>query len=471
MKKAIIFLPIIFLMFASCGMDEKHDMGYIKLSLNDTNARTIMPPSPKDDVVEYKLVFTNTSTSTTLPDIIRNSSELTGLIPLNPGNYDLVVTAYAAGGIAGGIAVAAGELTGINIIAGKWEEYTIVLRPVSDNGTGTFKWDITFASSLTMTAASMTIELLSDNTVKEDIDLIADPDGSLPLASGQYSLLFELTEGIAPDSLTIYWREVLHIYQNLESDFKYEFTEDHFNGSGCSVTFAPNDGTAMRTEHVLYNSVITKPADPDGTTWAGLTGYKFDGWYRDNLTFENEYDFTSKITDDITLYAKWIPITCTIKYDANGGTGNIADSVVTYAQANKLRANNFTMTGYAFTGWNTEIDGSGYPFADAQDITNLNILDFDNAGGSVTLYAQWQICQFTVTYNLANGIGTVPAPQTEDYDTPITLPDDSGFSRTGYVFAGWNTITNILKSPYAAGSQYTIPSQDIVMYAQWSKSP
>jgi len=460
MRKVLIILSIIIFVFASCGMEERHDMGYVRLSLNDVNARTIMPDSPEGDVVEYKLVFTNTGT-TLSETYTRNANELTGLIYLSPGNYNLVVTAYAAGDLA----IAIGIINNINVIAGKGEEYTIILRPISDNGTGTFTWGITFSGSLNMTAANMTIISLLDNSVTEEIDLLSKPDDSLSLDSGQYSLLFELTKGTAPDNLTIYWREVLHIYRNLESDFEYEFLEDHFNNSGCSVTFMPNDGTAMIVQSVLYNSEITKPNDP-----AGLTGHRFGGWFRDNLTFAIEFDFSSNITDDISLYAKWIPIAYTIKYDANGGSGSMADSVLTFAQAQKLRDNNFSRTGYTFTGWNTISGGSGDGFSDAQDISNQDILNFNNAESAITLYAQWVISQFTVTFHLANGTGAVPAPQTGNYNAVITLPGTGGFEREGFEFTGWNTITNILRSPYAAGSAYTI-TQDIVIYAQWKKLP
>ncbi|MCQ2533797.1 MAG: DUF4214 domain-containing protein [Clostridia bacterium] len=57
-------------------------------------------------------------------------------------------------------------------------------------------------------------------------------------------------------------------------------------------------GTAPEEQIVKFNNKATKPSDPVAT------GYKFDGWYTDkNCT--KAFDFTSAITADTTLYAKW----------------------------------------------------------------------------------------------------------------------------------------------------------------------
>lgn len=41
-----------------------------------------------------------------------------------------------------------------------------------------------------------------------------------------------------------------------------------------------------------------------------------------------------------------------VYYNANGGTGSMANTTVTYGVSTKLRANSFTRSGYTFTGWN-----------------------------------------------------------------------------------------------------------------------
>lgn len=69
----------------------------------------------------------------------------------------------------------------------------------------------------------------------------------------------------------------------------------------------------------------------------------------------------------------------TITFDANGGTGTMANQTIT-GTAN-LTANAYTREGYTFTGWNTVDDGSGQSYSDGASIT---------PDESITLYAQWQ---------------------------------------------------------------------------------
>ncbi|MDE7311345.1 MAG: InlB B-repeat-containing protein [Eubacterium sp.] len=67
-----------------------------------------------------------------------------------------------------------------------------------------------------------------------------------------------------------------------------------------SVRFYLNDGsdTVYHTVSVVSGNTIAKPADPE------REGYAFEGWYKSSdLTMH--YDFTSAVTRDTGLYAKW----------------------------------------------------------------------------------------------------------------------------------------------------------------------
>nr|MCR4604559.1 InlB B-repeat-containing protein [Eubacterium sp.] len=77
--------------------------------------------------------------------------------------------------------------------------------------------------------------------------------------------------------------------------------------------------------------------------------------------------------------------TCTITFDANGGTGSMVDHIVPWTKDNsvnvKLDKNQFTRDGYTFVGWNTKADNSGNSYKDEQEIT---------INGNMKLYAQWK---------------------------------------------------------------------------------
>ncbi|GBU25512.1 hypothetical protein R83H12_02155 [Fibrobacteria bacterium R8-3-H12] len=72
---------------------------------------------------------------------------------------------------------------------------------------------------------------------------------------------------------------------------------------------------------------------------------------------------------------------------------------------------------------------------------------------------------YTITYNANNGSGA-SAAQTKTHDIALTLSSITP-TRTGYTFAGWNTVAGGGGTSYAAGASYTTNS-DVTLYAQWS---
>ena len=64
------------------------------------------------------------------------------------------------------------------------------------------------------------------------------------------------------------------------------------------VSFNTNGGTSVQTQNIPYNGLAKKPAAPT------KSGFKFIGWYS-NAVLTKPFQFTTKITADITLFAKW----------------------------------------------------------------------------------------------------------------------------------------------------------------------
>lgn len=132
-----------------------------------------------------------------------------------------------------------------------------------------------------------------------------------------------------------------------------------------------NYGTA--TVHRMQLTQV----DPSTHNGIARDGYVFTGWDKD----------PSKPVEGDTLYtARYRPAVYKVRFDANGGTGTMAEQSHTYDRKQALTANAFTREGYRFTGWNTRGDGKGKAFTDKQTVTNL--LTHDDATG--VLYAQWQ---------------------------------------------------------------------------------
>lgn len=66
-----------------------------------------------------------------------------------------------------------------------------------------------------------------------------------------------------------------------------------------SVTFDAGRGISVDSQAVAYGSTATEPTVPS------RYDYTFGGWYTDE-EYKTAYDFTTPVTADITLYAKWI---------------------------------------------------------------------------------------------------------------------------------------------------------------------
>ena len=71
-----------------------------------------------------------------------------------------------------------------------------------------------------------------------------------------------------------------------------------------TVTFVYNDGINYKTVKVEKGETL-KVLKPE------RLGYQFVGWYKTN-SFDEEYDFDSKVEEDFTLYAKWVPLDGTV---------------------------------------------------------------------------------------------------------------------------------------------------------------
>lgn len=220
-----------------------------------------------------------------------------------------------------------------------------------------------------------------------------------------------------------------------------------------TVTFDANSGTTSKT--VTYDSTYGTLPVPT------RTGYTFNGWYTAKSSGTKiTADTKVNITSGQTLYAQWTVNTYTISFNANNGSGTMSNLAMTYGVAKTLTANGFTRTGYTFNGWNTKADGSGTTYTDKASVNNLTSTN----GATVTLYAQWKINTFAVTYN-ANGGSGAPSAQTKNYGTDLVLSSTQP-TRTDYIFTGWNTKVDGTGVSYQPGDKYT-DNKAVTLYAIW----
>lgn len=137
---------------------------------------------------------------------------------------------------------------------------------------------------------------------------------------------------------------------------------------GYTVTFDAQGGASVPAARPVQGRPMVRPADPV------REGYTFEGWHRD-AAGTLAWDFSSPVIGDMTLYAKWSPITRTVRFDAAGGSA-VAPQAVAPGSA-VTRPADPVRTGYAFGGW----------FADA---ALTRAWDFSEpVTRNLTLYAKW----------------------------------------------------------------------------------
>ena len=126
------------------------------------------------------------------------------------------------------------------------------------------------------------------------------------------------------------------------------------------------------------------------------TGYTFIGWTGSNGNTPSEsVTIEQGSIGDMAFTANWQANTYTIVFNANGGTGTMPNLSMTYDESKNLTVNAFTREYYYFTGWNTKADGKGTAYNEEQLVKNL----IAEAGGTVTLYAQWEGYTIEVIYH------------------------------------------------------------------------
>ena len=190
-----------------------------------------------------------------------------------------------------------------------------------------------------------------------------------------------------------------------------------WNTNKYTITFDTNGGSEIAPITQDYGTEITAPANPT------RKGYTFKGW-------DKEIPKTMP-AENITVKAQWKINQYTITFDTNGGS-DIAP--ITQDYGTEITApDNPTRKGYTFKGWDKEIPET---------------MPAEN----ITVKAQWEINQYTITFD-TNG-GSEIAPITQDYGTEITAPDNP--TRKGYTFKDWDKEI-----------PETMPAENMTVKAQW----
>lgn len=223
-----------------------------------------------------------------------------------------------------------------------------------------------------------------------------------------------------------------------------DYYTSHLSGNSFSVTVTASEGRSVTAGGTVTAATASAPSK---ATISGTLG-------------SSNYD--ARFTMVKNKY--------TIKYNANGGSGSMADtSGVVYETATNLRSNTFTRAGYTFAGWATSSGGS-VAYSDGASVSKLASKYINNQ--SITLYAQWQANSYRQTvqvrYQQADGSwGNYEnvIDENRDYGTTVSWSRDADATyqaaSISYTVAGANTkYVDVYRKTATATVQYRLQNAD-----------
>ena len=289
--------------------------------------------------------------------------------------------------------------------AGKYGDIAALAHQANEEWTYTFQgWnpeitevtgDITYTAKLAKTKTTYTVTWMLDND--REIDKTTVEYGATPTHADAVKPKDNYKEysftGWADSNGKLLTSET-KIYGNTTYYAQFKANDRIY-----TISFETGGGTAVDQITGTYNTAVTAPAAPT------RTGYTFAGW---------DTEIPKKLTEDLTITAKWTINQYTITFDTAGGSA-IAPITQDYGTSVTSPADP-TRTGYTFAGWSRSIPDT----MPAEDLT---------------ITAKWTINQYTITFDTVGG--STIAPIIQDYGTYVTAPEDP--TKEGYTFAGWDT--------------------------------
>lgn len=348
----------------------------------------------------------------------------------------------------------------------------------------------------------------------------------------KYTVHFESNGGTAVADFT--GNEIISAITPFKEDYTFAGWYLNADFSGDTVSF-PLSLNANITLYAKWNKNYTVSFNSNGGTevssiktgvlqeipFTEKENYEFAGWYANSSLSGEKISVPYTVTQDITLYAKWLP-TYLVTLETNGGS-----EIASFRARTIESVQEPEKSGYTFIGWYLDSllnSKAVFPLVISKDTTlyaaykqNFTIT-FETNGGSavnpvscyvinespesnktdkslggwyldpectdekkvtfpfyptedVTLYAKWVSEMYTITYN-ANGAtgGTVPETvQVEKGSSFVISANTGNLTKTGYAFTKWSTSTDGTSGQsYAPGYSLT-PSKNMTLYAQWGK--
>ena len=288
------------------------------------------------------------------------------------------------------------------------------------------------------------------------------PDGTYDEANAEVETLSGKFEALAAVTAKDYGshyptndagtKQNIKIEKNLTIDVKYDL-DNH------TLTFETNGGSTIAPVTVRHGNAVARPADPTKDK------YTFIGWYVDP-EFTEEYDFTTVLEADKTIYAKF-ELTSTpigdiyVRYDVlhikqlPDGSYDLANAEVEHLSAKKDTTVTAVVKDYRATH-HINVNST------LSKLTDTAIQPYPGADGKpvyTILSVYYDLDFHTLTFDTMGGSRIDPV--TVRHGNAVAKPKDP--VNGGYIFDGWYT-DKTYRTPYNFA---TVLTQDTTIYAKW----
>lgn len=182
--------------------------------------------------------------------------------------------------------------------------------------------------------------------------------------------------------------------------------------------------------------------------------YKFDGWYTTAGCYagsEVNWATATMPASDVTLYAKWVPVTHTVKtYQTENDLSNVGSELGTWTVSHGKTVENPPANPskgeYTFVGWfYKDADGTEHAFDFSMPVTK-----------DLNLYAKWSVntlVSYTIKYAVRNEDGTYTYIADDTKGSALALTTKTFEAKTG----------TQLKEGYQSGYFPETSSHSIIM--------
>ena len=252
-----------------------------------------------------------------------------------------------------------------------------------------------------------------------------------------------------------YTAQFILVENDLPDHFPKTVTITKYTGTESTVilpsTISNWPVTKIGEDALKDNTTITSVTIPDSVTEIDkltaptVEGYTFGGWYAD-AAHTTEFDFSTPITGDTTIYAKWTANDYYVSFFTEHGDPPTSQNVKYNGTATD--PGTLTEEGYTFDGWYAD-ENRTIEFDFTKPITS-----------NTTVYAKWTANDYEVSFITEHG--NPPTSQNVPYNKTATNPGE--LSAEGYTFIGWYTDHTCTTE-----FNFTKPiTGDTKVYAKWT---